>query len=378
MPHRPFSSMVTLLFTVTLGGCVPISGFALAQETRAERRQRLAEAREQRLKEIRRRKEKEERGQPAPYVKVPPIDTSVTPKAVATTPVTEGGSATPASPLSGAGMTKPDRANELAPPGLRTKSSSGAVIGGPTPTAKGGSKPALSADRLAAMTPVDVLRFARSFHDANPDYSCIMDRQELTGGRMPPVERLLVEYRRQPEGVYYKWLDARNTGREAVWQPDRHQGAIITRGGKGDFILNGRVMRIDPDNILARGKSRYTIHESGIHRMLDRLASILEPAERGDVRKGSAQVDGLVAHPELPERALGMTVRISPGWDPVFPKGATRKWYFDPADGRLLLMLSIGPDGTTLEESYRFSELQGMTFPADRFEPERVEKRKPD
>ncbi len=64
----------------------------------------------------------------------------------------------------------------------------------------------------------------------------------------------------------------RNDGRQCVFVSGQNNNRIVSKGGKADFLMSGRVMMIDPDGSLARMRGHYSIRETGIENMLNRLA----------------------------------------------------------------------------------------------------------
>jgi hypothetical protein len=164
-----------------------------------------------------------------------------------------------------------------------------------------------------------------------------------------PEEQMLMNFSLQPRSVYYRWLDEKNAGRECVYVEGLNEGKLITRGGKSDFMLVGRRIAVDPEGLLARSKSRYSITEAGLDNMVRRLERKVALQEKGDGSQGTVKYLGTQKVPEYPEDLLHLVNEIPPGADPVFPKGALRHWYFEPTSGRLVLLHATDPRGEFLE-----------------------------
>lgn len=122
--------------------------------------------------------------------------------------------------------------------------------------------------------------------DQVADYSMIMDKQQRIEGELPPVERLQVEHRRNPDCRYMRWIGDRNKGREMIYCPDRYDGMIkIHNGG----LLGLITVSLDPDGDRVAKNQLHHIRESGLFAMTDM------------VRKDN---DYIRLHPELPPPRL--------------------------------------------------------------------------
>lgn len=194
---------------------------------------------------------------------------------------------------------------------------------------------------------------AQAFYQAHPKYTCRITRQEKVGLRLMPRETLLMNFRLEPRSVFYHWLDDQHQGRECVWVEGRNEGKLTTLGGKGDFVLAGRTITIDPDGAVARGKSRYTVSESGMDRTVASLAKNLQAQEQGNLKGGKIRYAGLVRRDDLESAAHHVVQEVPPSSGPLFPKGGTRNWFFDVATARLLLVTATDPANQPLEY-YRF------------------------
>lgn len=223
-------------------------------------------------------------------------------------------------------------------------------------------------DPLAAVR--TILNLSISFLEANDKYTCRLTRQERVGTRVLEPEIMQMDFRTQPRSVHYKWLDKANAGRECVFVAGANDGKIVTLGGKGDFLFVGRQMRVDPNGILARGKSRYTINESGLDNMVRRLEGVLAQVEKGNRSQGNFEYKGITSRQDLEMPAATVVQQMPVGADPAFPAGGIRHWYFDPQTGRLLLMHAEDLKGGFIEY-YRFDRFVANPTLSDRdFDPD--------
>lgn len=188
-----------------------------------------------------------------------------------------------------------------------------------------------------------------AFYQKVPSYTCRVTRQERLGRKLMPVEVMEMRFRREPRSVYYKWLNEENAGRECVYVENANNGNVITRGGKSDFLMVGKTVSLDPNGMLARSKSRYSITESGLDNMVGRLQAVVDSLVAGE-DVGFALVDkGLARREESKKELRHIQQTISKGADPLFPEGGLRNWYFDPETSQLFLMEAFGPDAQLLE-----------------------------
>lgn len=188
-----------------------------------------------------------------------------------------------------------------------------------------------------------------AFLEQNPKYTVRVSRQEKVGNRVLPAEVMLMHFRLQPRSVYYKWLDDGNAGRAVLFVEGQNDGMIISHGGKGDFLLAGRTLRVDPNGFLARSKSRYSITESGLDNMVRRLEVVVALLERGNQSRGTVEFLGEGKHEGVDDKLLVIRQQIPVGADPFVPKGGIRHWYFDAATLRLAIMHGDEFDGSFFE-----------------------------
>lgn len=230
------------------------------------------------------------------------------------------------------------------------------------------SPPTLEAPKSAR----ELVDRARAFYAANPDYTVRLVRQERVGNKLAPLETTIMNFRLRPRSVHYVWLDEANEGRECVWVEGSNDNKIVTRGGKGDLVMNGRIVRVDPKGIMARGRGRYSITESGLDKMIGRVELGVAAQERGDAKMGSVAFKGPTQRPELPEPSIELVQELPPGADPALPLGARRLWYFEPISCQLQLLIGQDMAGNLLEY-YRFDRfIPNPSLTSSDFDPEEL------
>lgn len=195
-----------------------------------------------------------------------------------------------------------------------------------------------------------------AFYLATPTYTCRSTRQERVGGKLQPRETMQMDFRLNPRSVHYTWIDETYDGRECVYSEGANDNKIVTRGGKADLLFTGKVMRVDPNGFLAKGRGRYSITESGIDSIVRRLESTVAAIESGDRRMGTVELRGLTKREELQTPSIEILQTLPQGSDPAFSMTATRRWYFEPQSAQLQLLISHDMAGN-LQEYYRFDRL---------------------
>lgn len=122
----------------------------------------------------------------------------------------------------------------------------------------------------------DALGLARSSLNTleNIDgYTCVFTKQECVDGKLLPEERLALKIRHQPFSVYVRFVEpASSAGQEAIFIEGQNNGNIIAHavGFKSVF---GRVS-LDPHGYLATGGSRYSITDTGMAKLVEKLLDL--------------------------------------------------------------------------------------------------------
>ena len=165
-------------------------------------------------------------------------------------------------------------------------------------TGCGGSPPPSNATpRAKAHTPTEPVRTAEAAPSAGPGenaklddalelaraslktleqidgYTCVFTKQECVDGTLLPEERLALKIRHQPFSVYLRFLEpASSAGQEAIYVEGQNDGNIIAHavGFKSVF---GRVS-LDPHGYLATGGSRYSITDTGMVKLVEKLLDL--------------------------------------------------------------------------------------------------------
>lgn len=218
-----------------------------------------------------------------------------------------------------------------------------------------------------------IVERAAKYYQGVEKYSCRITRQERVGRQLMPVEVMEMHFRRNPRSVYYKWTNEENAGRECVYVEGANNGDVITRGGKSDpFFMVGRSMPINPNGLLARSKSRYSITQSGLDNLTGRLLQVVQDIQAGKGNGYTVAYKGLVTRPEHTDKLQHVEQTIAKGADPLFPNGGIRHWFFDPSTGHMIVMEAFDKDGEKMEYYHFDRYFENDLIGDENFDPKRL------
>lgn len=217
-----------------------------------------------------------------------------------------------------------------------------------------------------------VLERAERFQEKYPDYVLRLTRIERVRSTMRSPEVILMKIRSRPRGVYLKWLDEANDGRECIWVAGQNNGKMISRGGRGDLLLAGKTLWLDPDGTLARSKSSQPITESGLDVILGKIRARVVRLERGDESLGRLAASR-EPDPAEPARVYDWILHEAPPRvDADLPDGGVHRYGFRTDNGRVEVVHAYDDQGQ-LVYTFRFDRFIPVAdlSPAD-FDPEVV------
>lgn len=237
--------------------------------------------------------------------------------------------------------------------------------------------PGITPDAKDPLSAVEqILSRAEDFNQKYPDYVCRLSRLERTRGPMRDPELILMKFRRHPRSVHLKWLDAPNLGRECVYVEGQNRGKMISRGGKGDLLLAGRTLWLDPNGSLARSKSTQPITESGIDVVCSKIRRRVDHLQQGDNSFGTLTYEE-GADPINGENLYRWIVHQCPaGVDGDLLSGGVHRYGFLKDSGRLEVVHAF--DGTDRHMyTFRFERFIPVTGLVDAdFDPDQLWPRK--
>jgi hypothetical protein len=155
-------------------------------------------------------------------------------------------------------------------------------------------------------------------------------RREQVAGKDMPEELMLMKFRKQPRGIYMKWLAEAGLGRELLYVQGKFDDKLHIRLAAGDILLlpAGKKMSFAIDSPLVRAKSRHLITEAGVGHSIELFGSLVESLKNKD-NSGSLKYLGMVKRPEFEAKVEAALQTIPPKAENTLPKGGQRYWYFD-------------------------------------------------
>jgi hypothetical protein len=189
-----------------------------------------------------------------------------------------------------------------------------------------------------------------------------LTRREINPQKQLNSEVLLIQFRREPMSVYTRNLGESGKGREVVYNPGAFGDKLHVKLGEGDHKLMKAgflAPPVSPDDPRVKEKARYSIRDAGFGRPIGGLAAAVKKVETGQLPRESVTFNGEVQRDEYPYPLVGVTVRLAPGDDPLFPSGGTRQYCFDMKSGSTgygLPVLVMAYDAAGKEAEYYLYE----------------------
>lgn len=117
------------------------------------------------------------------------------------------------------------------------------------------------------------------------DYSAVMVKRELVGGKLTGPDYIFTKVRHEPLSAYCYFLDPEELrGQEVIWHRDQNNGKMFAHGTGFKKVFG--TVSLDPSGPIAMTGNRYPITEIG---MLNLVKRMLEVAER-EVQYGECEV----------------------------------------------------------------------------------------
>ncbi len=204
-------------------------------------------------------------------------------------------------------------------------------------------------------------------------YACRMRRREVVAGQQKPEELVEAHFRKEPFSVYLKWLGPEAKGREVIYVQGQYGNQIHTLTAAGDivFVSPGTRIKIAPDSMFVKNKSRYAITEAGVGSLIERFGKLVAAVEHNDTKAGTAKYLGQLKRKEFEDKVEVVLQSIPPGAEPQLPGGGQRLWCFDPDHG--LPVLIVTHDETNREVEYYCHDRFEFPprYPDEHFDPDR-------
>lgn len=134
--------------------------------------------------------------------------------------------------------------------------------------------------------------------NALTSYQVKMSHQERVGGRLRPVDEVVLSVRRDPRAVRLEWPAGPNKGREVLYAADSGKGLMHVKMPDGLVPLPR--LSIAPDSPLAMSNSRHPITEAGFDTIIAGMEKDVAQSESPNpvpddliIYQGLDQPDGL-------------------------------------------------------------------------------------
>jgi hypothetical protein len=227
----------------------------------------------------------------------------------------------------------------------------------------------------AAISPLrEVTRKAAQRVATMDSYMMRVRRREVVSNQQRPEELMLCKFRKEPWSVYFKWIGPEAKGREVVYSKGRYDNQIHTLTAAGDilFVPAGKHIKVSPDSVLVRSKTRHPITEAGLASTVERFARMVDAFEKGDNSQGTLKHLGQLKRPEFEGNLEAILQVVPPRVDPNMPRGGQRHWFFDTT--LHLPVLIIAHDDTGREVEYYLHDrfLLNVRLDEDDFDPAKL------
>lgn len=125
------------------------------------------------------------------------------------------------------------------------------------------------------------------------DYTATVRTVERIDGQLEPEQAMLLKFQR-PFKVYMRWVEGRAVGREGLYVAGENDGKFLVADPSG--LAKFFTARLDPQDPRIRAKTRHTVTDLGIGRLLEIVGESLRPSARSGalrvVDHGVGQVAG--------------------------------------------------------------------------------------
>lgn len=214
-------------------------------------------------------------------------------------------------------------------------------------------------------------------YEKMPCHSLRMRRREVVGNQQKPEEIIACKFRQDPYSLHFKWLGPEGKNREIVYVKGSKDNLIhtLTAAGDGFFLPAGKHLPIPADSPLVRSRSRYAITEAAVGAWIVKYGRLVQAIDKDAPQAGTAKVLGVLKRPEFEDQVVAVLHRMSPGWEPLLPRGGQRLWFFDPDHHLPVLIITHDETGREVEyyclDQYRFT----VPMTDDDFDPVKLWKK---
>ncbi len=128
----------------------------------------------------------------------------------------------------------------------------------------------IHSSKLALQLHVALLEVGKSRIERYPDYSATFIKQErVDGSDLQDVQSIQLKLRHKPFGVYMKWLEGGDVGRELLFVEGQYDDLMRVR--LGGIKAKLPVLKLEPTGSLAMAESRHPVTEMGLALLAEQL-----------------------------------------------------------------------------------------------------------
>lgn len=195
----------------------------------------------------------------------------------------------------------------------------------------------------------------RERYRATRDYACAFHKRERIDGKLIEPHVMTMRVRTEPLGIYFKFVTP-DAGREAIFEPAKHNGKIVYHDvGLGRLIAG--TLLLDPRGTLAMEDNRHPITDAGIGNLIETLRARWD----AELRPEESIVE-IHPHAKVADRSCLLIETIHPQANPSFNFHKV-KVYIDREHGLPIRFEAYdwpkSPGGEAeLVEEYTYAELK--------------------
>ncbi|HMC11500.1 MAG TPA: DUF1571 domain-containing protein, partial [Pirellulaceae bacterium] len=128
----------------------------------------------------------------------------------------------------------------------------------------------IHSSRLALQLHVALLEVGKHRIERFPDYSATFIKQErVEGSDLQEVQSIQLKLRHKPFGIYMKWLEGGDVGRELLHVEGQYDEKMLVR--LGGIKKRLPLLKLDPTGSLAMQESRHPVTEMGLALLADQI-----------------------------------------------------------------------------------------------------------
>ncbi|HEY2250706.1 MAG TPA: DUF1571 domain-containing protein [Planctomycetaceae bacterium] len=128
----------------------------------------------------------------------------------------------------------------------------------------------IHSSRLALQLHVALLEVGKHRIERFPDYSATFIKQErVDGSDLQDVQSIQLKLRHKPFGIYMKWLEGGDVGRELLHVEGQYDDKMLVR--LGGIKKRLPLLKLEPTGSLAMQESRHPVTEMGLALLADQI-----------------------------------------------------------------------------------------------------------